>query len=66
MNKLIIAICAGFFLGNDKARADLAKNLKTATSKAIDIFNKNNFGGDVVDDEASSLHTSTETIQKNE
>lgn len=39
MNKLIIAIAAGYLLGNEAARNELNKTIKIVTGKTIDVFN---------------------------
>lgn len=61
MNKLVIALVAGYFLGNDKAREELNKFLKNSTSKTIDIIN-NMKNEDDVENESNKLHASTEEI----
>jgi hypothetical protein len=54
MNKLVIAVVAGFFLGNDKARNELSKFIKSSTTKTIDLINKNkeNSEIDILESEA--------------
>lgn len=66
MNKLVIAVFAGYFLGNDKARHELSKTLKLATGKTIDIFNnlKSEVGENV--HETDQLHTSPAQLPQND
>ena len=47
MNKLVIAVFAGFFLGNDKARNELSKLIKASTTKTIDLINSTKENNDV-------------------
>lgn len=66
INKNIIALCAGFLLGNEKLRKELAKTIKININKLIEINKTMRQEGAENDNKPDQLHAPAKEILQDE